>query len=394
MQERWLVYASFLIIFAFTTVDASISPMVLPLQAHFGVPMEQVLRLISSCTAGIVLGVFWGPMLTRAFKLPLLIVWTVTLMVLGTVGFLLSDSFELAMLCRLVFGGAAGVMASVMWWITFHGVSKANYQAMVNVLMSARPLAAALGVPLATIVASRTNWNTPFALFTLLILACGLLLYAMSRPLHQHVEKWETKGMLRDYRSALSQPMAIPFYTGVVFNKACYFGLYAIAGIWFYRHYGLHLVEVGTRLFFIGLSEVVMTFAAPHILKQLGYVRTFVGSLLLSGVVFLLLIKGYFPLNMTTTLFVIFVGLDRVSSMAITLALPKLFPLTDNRAVFGSLITLAAWFGLTLVSYFEGSNIDRLGLGNVEWILLASFIMGSYMIYHVQRTRVFHLMEV
>jgi len=75
----------------------------------------------------------------------------------------------------------------------------------------------------------------------------------------------------------------------------------------------LHLVEVGTRLFFIGFSEVVMTFAAPHLLKTFGHMQTFVGSLILSALVFLLLIKGYFALDISTTLFVIFVGLDRVS---------------------------------------------------------------------------------
>ncbi|TDR72025.1 putative MFS family arabinose efflux permease [Paludibacterium purpuratum] len=393
LKERWVVYASFLIIFAFTTVDASISPMVLPLHRHFGVSMDEILLLISSCTAGIVLGVFWGPMLTRSVMLSRLVVVTVAAMVLGVAGFLAFPSFAMAVVFRFVFGLGGGIMASLMWWLTFHGVSKANYQAMVNVLMSARPLAAALGVPFATIVAAKSAWHSPFLLFAVLILGCGALLYAQTGKVTQTIEKWEAKSLLRDYGMALGQPQAMPFYLGMVFSKACYFGIYAIAGIWFYRHYGLQLLEVGSRLFFIGMAEVAMTFAAPYVLRYFGYVKTLVGSIVLSAAVFLVLVKAYCPLWGATLLFVVFVGLDRVISMALTLSLPKMFPDVDNRAIFGSLVTLSAWMGLALVSYLEGDNLARVGLGAVEWGLLASFVFGSCLICYVQRVRVFSLMD-
>ncbi|HNW36884.1 MAG TPA: hypothetical protein PKM25_18230, partial [Candidatus Ozemobacteraceae bacterium] len=148
MIHHVVVIASFMLIFGFSTIDSAISPMVLELSRHFGVTLNRVLLLISWATAGIVVGVLVGPALTTRFRVPNLLAAATVGLLTGLCVFLTTDSMPVAQLSRLVFGLSSGTIAACMWWITFYGVPKSHYQAMMAVLMSARPLATALGVPL------------------------------------------------------------------------------------------------------------------------------------------------------------------------------------------------------------------------------------------------------
>ncbi len=383
MREKLLVIASFLLVFSFSAVDSAISPMVEPLQSFFSVPSPQVLWLISTCTLGIAIGVFLGPTLTASFSNARLALISSVFLFFPLILFLLTKSFVFALLFRFFFGLGAGVIASVMWWITYYGVTEKYYPAMVTVLMASRPMAIALGVPLAGILAEKTSWQTPFGFFAGLILISALCLVPSIKK-EEKKKSFSLRKLFEDYSGAFRVPYTRLYYLGLTINRCCYFGFYSLAGIWFARHYGLSTGSIGTLLLVVGLGEALVNFLVPLLLKRFGHEKVFGFGLLASFFFLLLFIGGRFPLPLTVLFLTFFVILDRVYGMAMILMVPRMFPSSENKTIFGSLTTLAAWLGLAAISFFEGKTLERLGLPGMEAVLLLCFVVGSILLAFVQ----------
>ncbi|HEY9070867.1 MAG TPA: MFS transporter [Candidatus Ozemobacteraceae bacterium] len=409
MKNHLVVIASFLLIFGFSTIDSAISPLVRELSRHFGVVLNRVLLLISWATIGTVAGVLLGPALTTRFKVPTLLGAASAGLITGLAVFLTTDSLSVAQVSRLVFGFSSGTIAACMWWITFYGVPKSHYQAMMAVLMSARPLATALGVPLIGLVTAAdmhgkallaaeaapgspvpaVSWQFSFWLFGAMMAVAGVILTLALRSADTEPKKpLSVARMIRDYIEAFRLPMAAEYYIGFTINRMCYFGFYAVSGIWFISHYNLQLAEISRALFAIGLGEAVINFVVPAIRNRLGHALTFTGSLVVSGIIFPVFIMGGLPYAAALALITLFMILDRIYCMAMVITLPEMFPQAQNKTVFGSLNTLTAWAGLTAIAWLQGSFLDLIGLTAVQLLLIICYLIGSLMLYRVQHRTV------
>jgi predicted MFS family arabinose efflux permease len=389
-MKGWLVVAaSFILIFAFASVDSSISPMVREIHLYYNVPLEKALWLISSSSIGIVMGVFLGPALTESFKVFKLIAFGVAGIAISLAAFLMSRDFYLSLFFRFVFGISTGLVAATMWWITYYGVSEKHYSAMVAVLMSARPLAIAIGVPFAGLVAAKADWRIPFWLFAILVVVGGAFLLLLSVFNDDKKQKITIKKIFNEYANAFRVPYSWPYYVGFTLNRMCYFGFYSLAGIWFIKNYNLSLEKISSALLFVGLGEALINFITPKLLRLFGHKFLFMASILLSAIVFYSFIGGNLPLKQSIALIALFVCLDRIYCMAAIITIPYMFPTAGNRTTFGSLNTLTAWLGLTFISWFEGEFIQTLGINAIQYILLACFIIGSAMLCYVQYKTVF-----
>ncbi len=149
LVKGWtLVAASFIVVFAFSTVDHAISPLVEWLRAFFGVAAENVLWLISSCTAGIVAGLFVGPQFIKSVRVSRA-VWISLLMMAGGVwAFVATPVFAWSLVVRFVFGLGAGIFSTILWWLAYESIDRRFYTPMITVLTAARPLAGGGGGPL------------------------------------------------------------------------------------------------------------------------------------------------------------------------------------------------------------------------------------------------------
>ncbi len=391
MRDSLVVAASFAVIFAFSSVDSAVSPLVDLLHTFFGVSLGSVLHLISVCTLGTVIGLIIGPALTAGFRVSRLLGIGILGLVIGLGGFLLAGDFSLAMVSRFVCGLSSGILAACMWWLTFHGVPKTHFQAMVAVLMSARPLATALGVPMAGLLASDYGWRAPFWLLGGLISAGGILLVICRTGMSEGEKKAVTAGgILSDYLEAFRVPFAIPYYLGMTINRMAYFGFYSMSGIWFMTHFGFSVRQISTALFYIGLGEAGINFLVPRLLKVLGHRMLFIGSILASGVLLPVFLSGALGANLTILLVTAFMILDRIYAMALVVTIPGMFPSARNKTVFGSLNTLTAWAGLTIISWVQGSYLEVLGMSFFQHLLTACFIVGTGLLYHVQARTVFN----
>jgi len=134
-RERLAILFSFVFIFAFNSIDNAIAPLVKPISESFSVSSERALWLISVCTAGTVVGLVIGPALLTFGRVRRLLLWVLVGMGAAQALFALAPTFSAALFFRAVSGFAAGLVATIMWRLTFHGISKANYPAMVAVLM-------------------------------------------------------------------------------------------------------------------------------------------------------------------------------------------------------------------------------------------------------------------
>lgn len=384
-REWGLVVMSFALIFAFSTVDSAVAPLVHPVSRQFGVTPERALYLISWCTAGTVGGVLVGPALTASFPVARLLAAGVGGLLIGLAGFLGTADFGLALACRLVGGSAAGLLASCLWWLTFYGVSRPFYQAMMTVLMSARPLATAIGVPLAAVGAARLTWQAPFwGGFAAILAAGGLLAWLMGTRPDGEKKPFALGAIVADYGAALRVPLAMPYYLGFTVNRMCYFGFYALSGIWFAGHYGVTGEALALALFVIGLAEAAVNFVVPGLVRRWGHGPAFLGSLAGSGVLLPVFLSGRLEYGWALAAITVFMMLDRVYCMAVVLTIPRMFPQAQNMTVFGSLNTLTAWAGLSLASWLEGRYLPTAGLPAVEFGLLTCFLAGSGLILYVQ----------
>lgn len=384
---RLLVAASFVLVYAFSSVDHAIAPMVSVFAGFFGRPEARVLWLISSCTLGIVLGIIAGPSFLKSWAAPKLLNLANALLACALALFLFSPDFGVSLLLRFVFGLGSGLLSSCLWWLTYDGLDKKHYHAMLTVLMAARPMAVATGVPLAGLLQTQFGWRFAFGFFLALLLAAGAACLLRAPGDAAQKRPFRLAGIFSEYANSLSQPHARFFYSGLLVNKMCYFGLYSFLGIWLGRRYGLGVEKITACLLFIGLAETLVNFITAPLLK-LNYRRVLLGSMLASPLVFAAFAPGALPLWASVALIAAFVMLDRLYSMGLVMTLPKMFPGAGNRAALGNLITLSSWTGLALVSWLEGEFLDRVGLDAAGWALALFLITGLVMLYRVQKLTV------
>ncbi|HPG57068.1 MAG TPA: MFS transporter [Candidatus Wallbacteria bacterium] len=389
-RDRIIVIFSFALIFMFSSIDNSISPMVEILHKFYSVPMQSVILLISYCTFGIIAGVFVGPSMTSSFDAGKVVLASSLGMCVSLALFLLTADFYIAAACRFIFGLFLGVAASSMWWIAYYGVSKHYYPSMVVVLMAARPLALALGVPAAGFMASNYAWQWPFFIFGALILYSGSVLFGSIKDSNEPPkQRLDFKKVFTGYYDAFKVPYLPGFYLGLTLNRMCYFGFYSFMGLWFVRHYGVGVAVISKALLFIGLAETLVNFIVPRLIKIFGNKNLFTLSIISSGFVFAAFIGGRFSLVPTVSLIALFMVLDRLYMVTAVISIPEMFASASNKTIFGSLNTLTAWAGLAVISWVQGRFTEAMGLALIEYALLASFIAGSAMMYYVQHKTVF-----
>ncbi len=387
VKEKFAIIASFIFIFAFNSVDNAIAPLVGPISGSFLVPPEKALWLISICTGGTVAALVAGPGILSMFRARRLLLFTLVCMTAAQCLFALAASFWAAMFFRAAAGFAAGLVATLMWRLTFHGVSKENFPHMIAVLMSARPLATAIGVPLAGLMAWKMSWQAPVWAIAALTTTAGLALYVFFPASADGVSE-DGAGMIRPYALALSVPHAGFYYAGMTINRMAYFGFYAFCGIWFDRHYGLNIKSISLALLVIGLAEALINFSTAGIIKRFGHKATFLTSLGASAVLLPLFIFGKLPLTAAVAVIALFMLLDRVYSMTLVISIPRMFPSTGDKTAFGSLNTLTSWGAMMIVSWLLGRFLGAAGMAAAEIFLVVCFFAGSAMLYLVQERTV------
>ncbi|MBR3603754.1 MAG: MFS transporter [Elusimicrobiaceae bacterium] len=379
-SKGWaLVIATFVVVFSFSTVDHAISPLVEWLSFFFHTGAERTLWLISSCTAGIVLGLFLGPQLLKTFRISQ-VLWASLLMMVGGIwAFVSIPFFPVSLLIRLVFGLGAGLFSTVLWWLTYEAIDKRFYLPMIIVLTAARPMAVAAGVPLVLYSSTLLNWRVSFAITGVLIaLFCTAFIFT-APPDNKEKSKFTLMALFKTYQTAWKTPHLKDFFTAMLINRLCYFGFYSMLGLWFIGHYQLSTPQLARPLMAIGLCETIINFVVP-VLMKIGQKKLFYLSLLFNIVFFGLFAWGALPLWVTILFIGLFAMTDRIYGMLLLIFIPSIFKDSKDRTTIGSLVTLVSWMSLMLISWIEGSFLESIGLKNMA-VLLLVFLAISFALY-------------
>jgi len=380
ISKGWtLVISAFMIVFAFSTVDHAISPMVDVLRGVYGILEARVLWLISYCTAGIVLGLFLGPQLLKTFKIKKVFFCAVLMQLTGLFIFTGVKIFWLALAVRFLFGLGSGIISTVLWWLTYEAVEKSFYTPMITVLTASRPMAVAAGVPLVMYGSRHMGWAGAFALSgAILFIFCFSFAWALPND-NKNKSAFTLKNVILNYSAALRIPHAKKFFAAMFVNRICYFGFYSMLGIWFIHKYNLTTAQMAKPLMVIGICETAINFIVPFIMK-IGQKKLFYASLALNAVVFGVFIWGFMPLWQSIVFMAFFAMTDRIYNMLLLMFIPKVFPSSNDKTTIGSMVTLVSWTSLAFVSYMQGSCLDGLGVNAFAAILIVA-LLGGFVLY-------------
>lgn len=395
MKNFFIILFSMLIVFAYASADNAVSPLVTVFHNFYHVPEATVLYLISSCTFGIVLGTFIGPAFLERFTAPKVLVFSAIILSLSTIVFIRTNVFLSAVFFRFIFGFCCGLLNCIIWWVTFHGVSKKTMSLMIVMVVASRPIAMALGIPLVGIITSFASWQIAYtALIGLLLLSTGALYLLFQDKQNENRQDDKQKiSLLKTYREIFKLPYSRKFYFGLLLNSFCYFGFYAFAGIWFLNHYDLNFLRTSFLFLLLGGIEVSASFIAAWAFKNFSYRTLFLTTSLSTVFLFPLFIYGYFSLTISVVIIMLFILTNRAVVFAMIRSLPIMFSSQKNKTPLGALVTLSMWTGFALVSGIQGKLIPHLGVNFVGTILFFALIFGVILMLIAQKKMVFFSIE-
>lgn len=383
-----LVIAAFALVFAFSTVDHAISPMVDILKAVFAVNQEKALWLISSCTAGILFGLLFGPMLIKSFKAWPISLVSAVFMGGGLAGFLLCGDFFAALTFRFIFGIGAGLVSTVFWWLAYESIDKKFYTPMITVLTASRPMAVAAGVPLVLYSADWFGWKIAFAAAGIIILLASALFIWACPVYTKQTLPFKPSSLIKVYSGVIKTPFLKTFFTAMFINRLCYFGFYSVLGIWFIKHYGFNVSELAKPLMIIGLCETAINFIVPFLMKT-GPKKLFYISTIANIAFFAAFIWGINPVWWSVFMIGLFAMTDRIYNMLLLLFIPKIFASSQDRTVIGSMVTLVSWGSLAVISWLAGSFLEKIGINIFSLGLILTLIIGIILYIKVLKGTVF-----
>ncbi len=383
-----LVIAAFVIVFAFSTVDHAISPMVEVLKSAFGVDQEKALWFITACTAGILAGLFTGPFFIRSYKAWPVSAASAAMMAAGLGGFIGTGDFCVGLVFRFIFGLGAGFVSTVLWWLAYESIDKKFYTPMITVLTASRPMAVAAGVPLVLYGSSFCGWQTAFGAAGILIVLAMIFFIWASPKYEKQTVALNFSSAAGVYADMLRTPFLKTFFAAMFINRLCYFGFYSMLGIWFIDRYGFSTEGLAKPLMIIGICETAINFIVPFLMKA-GPKKLFYVSVAGNSLFFVLFIWGILPVWWAVFMIGLFAMTDRIYNMLLLIFIPDIFKNAQDRTVIGSTVTLVSWGSLAVISWLEGALLSKTGISAFSFMLTAALIIGIILYIKVLKRTVF-----
>ncbi|MBF0206695.1 MAG: hypothetical protein HQK53_07375 [Oligoflexia bacterium] len=376
------VWISFITIFIFVTIDNVISPLIMPLHHFYNVPMPEILKLLSSCNLGIVIGTFLGPIILQHLKIFYTYLLAIVTFSLFLLLFVFIKNFNIALGVRFFLGISSGLFASCYWWLTFDEEKLShNKDAMISVLLSARPLAISLGVPLLVASTIGIHWQLSFLLYGMILLLVNIPFICSIKGLESTRSTSVSRNIFSDYATTLRAPNFYNYYFSLFLISIPYFGFYSLSGYWFLSLFNRSPISLSAIFLCIGCGEVIATLCAPLLNKKYSSATLFSAMSLIGIVSYTLFIFSTTNLYLTLLGIFCFLISNRIYLFILTKKLPVIFPNHPNKATLGSLSTLISWAGFAGISYLQSQLLPIIDLPTIGLLMFTALLLGLWNFY-------------
>lgn len=351
-------------LFVFLTTELMpvglLTPISSSLSISVGVAGLMVTLYGVSAGLGVPFIVAWTRRANRRVLLPALLV----ILTLGNLVTALSPNYPLVLATRLVMGFASGVFWAIGVSMAMRLVPRRHASRAASVVMSGISIAAVVGIPLGTVLESRTDWRTTFLVWAGLSALVFLAVVAAvpSLPSANAVSVREVFGL-----PVRNVPLRSVLFTVVLFVLG-HFGAYTFVRPFLEDNASATPFFVTALLMVYGVGGAAGNLIAGHMVNRSlrGSFVTGCAGLVVS--MLLLLTIGHGPAGAIVSLVLwgVSFGVVQLCQVNMTQAAA---PDTFEAAM--SLNTMAYNTSIALGALFGGLFADRLGVTSVVWFGVA-----------------------
>ena len=287
-------------------------------------------------------------------------------LIAGTILCGIATSYYFLMAARIIaglFGGLIGAQAMSIIGDVFPYEKRGR---AMGLLMSGFALAAIAGVPVALLVATKTNWQIPFLGIGGLGIILLFITYAVVPNLSGHIKSKEERNVFAVYQSvwkSRNQQLGLLMMVTLIF---AHFSTIPFIAPFLTKNTGFLQEQLPLMYFFGGISSIIVSPLVGKLSDKFGKHIVFTIMLLMAIIPVYLLTNlthiPYYHVLIVTTLFFIFGGGRMIPAQALVTSIvpPAL------RGGFMNLTASLQQLGLGLSAFIGGTIISKTATGEIQ----------------------------
>ncbi|WP_426452141.1 MFS transporter [Paenibacillus sp. S-38] len=341
----------FLILFVIGTDTFLISPLLPTLQSLFQIPTEYAGWMVGAYALGYALfALIAGPLSDgwdrKKVMLTGMVCFSVSTMLCG-----FATGFWSMFLFRFLAGVSAAFTAPQVW-ASIPALFPAHRIAKVSgIVMAGLAASQAFGIPMGSLLAS-SHWSYPFiTIGTCALLVALFIFYALPEMKPNQEGLKPNTPIFSRYLPLLNSRLARRAFLAHFLFQCGFFAAFAFIGKWVTDRFHLSIDGAGYVMFFLGLGNIIGSFAGAYVIKTFNRSNTLVAGFLVSIVCFIVLPHLPSPAAFESVYFFIFVNMG----IAFPLILGMLNSLDPTiRGTISSLANSIMYAATTFGSWIAG----------------------------------------
>lgn len=311
--------------------------------------------------------------------------------IVGTAWCGLARSFESLLAARVVTGLFGGVIGSIVLAIATDLFPPQVRGRVVGVIQTAFAASQILGIPVGLWLSNRWNWHFPFLALAVLGLTVGLLIFAIMRPVNEHLKLRQERSPFAHLIHTLVEPRHALSFVAVLFLATGGFMLMPFSSAFTVNNLGIALSQLPIVYLVTGMATIFVGPIVGKVADRFGKLRTFI----VGTATTIVMVLVYTHLRESTLIVVIIVNvvmfIGIFSRMIPFQALMTQVPAPTHRGAFNavnaSLSQLAGGIAATVAGHIVQQGADgKLHHYDVAgYVVVGTSLLACLLLWRVDR---------
>jgi predicted MFS family arabinose efflux permease len=303
----------------------------------------------------------------------------------------LAHSYHALLLGRLITGVFAGVVGSVSFAIVTDVFPLEMRGRVMGVIQTAFAASSVLGIPIALLLSSRWNWNTPFLLIVAVGVMVGWLIKARLRPVDDHLKLHPDRSPLHHLIKTVSNRFYLQGFATTTLLSVGGFMLMPFMSAFMVHNVGVPMERLPVVYVLVGLFSVVAGPLIGRASDRFGKFNVFAfGCAITIVMVVIFTHLAITPLwSLVGVLAILQVGIFSriISASALMSALPAPADRGAYMSISSSLQQVAGGIAAVLsgMIVLEGAGGVLLHFDRVGYVLVGTTLLTLSMMYFINR---------